>query len=65
LDDKLRITAQLVKVADDSHLWTESYEREMKNIFDLQDDLAKEIICNLKTRLGCKDDDSASFLVML
>lgn len=55
--NKLRITAQLVKVADDSHLWAESYDREMKNIFDLQDNLAKEIVCNLKTRLGCKDDD--------
>jgi TolB-like protein/Tfp pilus assembly protein PilF len=56
-DDRLRITAQLVNVADDSHLWAESYDREIKNIFDLQDNLAKEIVCNLKTRLGCKDDD--------
>jgi adenylate cyclase len=55
--DKLRITAQLVNIADDSHLWADSYDRDMRDVFDLQDNLAKEIVCNLKTRLGCKDRD--------
>jgi adenylate cyclase len=54
--DKLRISAQLIKVADDSHLWAETYDREMKDIFTTQENLTQEIACSLKSRLGCEDD---------
>lgn len=52
--DKLRISTQLIKVADDSHLWAGTFDREKKDIFDLQDNLAQEIACTLKSRLGCE-----------
>ena len=55
--DKLKISAQLIKVADDSHLWADTYDREMKNIFDIQENLAQEIVCNLKPQLGCRSDE--------
>lgn len=54
--DNLKVTAQLVKVADDSHVWAEAYDRGMKNIFEIQEKLAQEIVCKLKPRLGCKRD---------
>lgn len=44
----LRITAQLVNIADGYHLWSERYEREMKDVFDIQDDIARSIVDRLK-----------------
>ena len=55
--NQLRISAQLIKVADDSHLWADTYDREMKDIFDTQENLAQEIACSLKSQLGCKQDN--------
>jgi len=56
-DNQLRISTQLIDVKNDSHLWAETYDRQMKDIFNLQDNIAQEIVCNLKTRLGCKPGD--------
>jgi TolB-like protein len=50
--DRLRITAQLVKVDDGFHLWSETYDRTMADIFDIQDDVAGEITRALKLRLA-------------
>lgn len=41
--NKVRITAQFIKASDGSHLWSESYDRELKDIFQIQDELAKNI----------------------
>ncbi len=41
--NKLRITAQLIKVADGYHLWSETYDRELKNIFAIQDEISQAI----------------------
>ncbi len=49
--ERLRITAQLVKVDDGFHLWSESYDRQMADIFDIQDDVAKAIIRELQIHL--------------
>ncbi len=49
--DKVRITAQLIKVADGFHLWSETYDRQLTDIFAIQDDIAGEILKQLKTRL--------------
>jgi len=56
--NRLKISAQLIKVADDSHLWADTYDRGMKDIFNMQENLAHEIVCNLKPLLGCKDNIS-------
>ena len=48
---RLRITAQLINAADGYHLWSERYDREMADIFDLQDEIARKIIGKLRLRL--------------
>jgi serine/threonine-protein kinase len=50
-DIKLRVTAQLINVADGFHLWSHTYEREMKDVFAVQDDIARAIVNALKGRL--------------
>ena len=42
--DRVRITAQLVDVSDGTHIWSESYDRTMTDIFAIQDDVAAAII---------------------
>jgi tetratricopeptide (TPR) repeat protein len=41
--DRVRITAQLIQVSDQTHLWAENYERDLKDIFALQSDVAERV----------------------
>jgi TolB-like protein len=50
--EQVRVTAQLVRVADGFHLWTDTYDRELKNVFALQDDIAKQVAKQLQAKLG-------------
>ena len=50
--DKLRITAQLVNVADGFHLWSETYDGDMKDILAVQSDVAKRVVQALQVQLG-------------
>ena len=47
----VRITAQLVQVKDGFHLWSDTYDRELTDIFAIQDEIANEILIQLKARL--------------
>lgn len=49
--NELRVTAQLIEVATDSHLWSDSYDRKMENIFAVQDDIATSVANALKVTL--------------
>ncbi|MGH7514720.1 MAG: protein kinase domain-containing protein [Gemmatimonadales bacterium] len=49
--NKLRITTQLVNVADGYQLWSERYDREMADVFAIQDDIAQAIVDRLKVKL--------------
>ena len=49
--DRVRITAQLIDTGSDSHLWTETYDREMKDVFAIQDDIAHSIVKALQVTL--------------
>ena len=49
--DRLRITAQLIDAKTGNHLWSERYDRELKNLFDLQDDITKNVITALQVKL--------------
>jgi TolB-like protein len=49
---RLRIIAQLVAAADGSHLWSEAYDREMADIFTVQDEIAQAISSALQVRLS-------------
>ena len=52
--NRLRITAQLINVEDGYHIWSERYDREMKDVFDIQDDITENIVHALKMVLTPK-----------
>ena len=47
--DRLRITAQLVNVADGYHLWSQTYDRELANVFEIQEEIAQAIVDALRS----------------
>src|SRR6266536_1970899 len=49
--EKLRITAQLINVADGYHLWSSTYERELRDVFAMQDEIARAIVGALRVKL--------------
>ena len=49
--EHLRITAQLINVADDFHLWSETYDRQLTDIFEVQDEIASAVVDALKLKL--------------
>jgi len=49
--NQLRITAQLIEVEADTHLWSDTYDRELKNVFAIQDEIAAAVVDALKITL--------------
>ncbi|MBS1787829.1 MAG: protein kinase [Acidobacteria bacterium] len=49
--NRLRITAQLINISDGYHLWSERYDRQMEDIFDIQDEISLAIVDALKVKL--------------
>src|SRR5713101_8231463 len=49
--NRLRITVQLINAAEGYHLWSERYDREMKDIFDVQDEITLAVVAALKIKL--------------
>ncbi len=49
--NRMRISVQLVKVADGYHLWSETYDRTLEDIFAVQDDIAQAVVKELRTTL--------------
>lgn len=49
---QVRITAQLVRVVDGFHIWSETYDRKLESVFSLQDEIAQRISAALKLSLG-------------
>ena len=54
-DNRVRITAQLIKVADESHLFSDIYDRELKDVFAIQDEISMAIVKALKVKLLGKE----------
>ena len=52
--NQLRITAQLIEAHSETHLWSETYDRELENIFAIQDEISAAIVAALKERLDLK-----------
>ena len=50
-DNRIRITTQLISVADGYHLWSEQYDRELKDVFVIQEEIAQSITQALKIEL--------------
>ena len=49
--DQLRITAKLIRAAEGYHLWSETYDRKLDDIFKIQDEIAGEVVKQLKVTL--------------
>jgi TolB-like protein/Tfp pilus assembly protein PilF len=49
--ERLRITAQLINVEDGYHLWSGQFDRDMKDIFDIQEEISLTIVDHLKLKL--------------
>jgi len=50
-EDRVRITAQLIDALTGHHLWAESYDRELKDIFAIQDEITKKVVTALEVKL--------------
>jgi adenylate cyclase len=50
--DRLRVTAQLIDALSGHHIWSEVYNREMKDLFDMQDEITKKIVVSIGVEMG-------------
>ena len=50
-DQRVRINAQLIDAKDGTHLWADRYDRDLTDIFSMQDEITKTIVAQLKVRL--------------
>jgi TolB-like protein/cytochrome c-type biogenesis protein CcmH/NrfG len=57
--NRVRIAVQLVKVADGFHLWSETYDRTLDDIFAVQDDIAQSVVKELRAALLGEEPDSS------
>ena len=57
--NRVRITAQLIDAVNDRHLWSETYDRELTDIFAIQDEIANAIVAALRGTLGTADAERA------
>jgi TolB-like protein/Tfp pilus assembly protein PilF len=68
--NRLRISAKLVRAADGSELWSETYDRQMEDIFAMQDEIAGAVVGELKLKLlgsaaGAKTADPEAYALVL
>ena len=54
--NRIRVTAQLITAADGSHLWSERYDRQLEDIFAVQDEISDAIVAAMKLKLVPKSD---------
>ncbi len=54
----VRIGAQLVNTADGYHIWSERYDRELKDVFEIQDEIARNIVERLKVKLTAAQNEA-------
>jgi serine/threonine-protein kinase len=55
---RVRITAQLINAADGYHVWSERYDRDVEDVFEIQDEIARTIVDRLKVKLGSAEYDA-------
>lgn len=54
-ENRVRITAQLIEAASDRHLWAKSYERDLRDVLALQDEVARDIAEEISVKLTAKE----------
>lgn len=57
MGNRVRITAQLIDSHDDKHLWSETYDRHLSDIFRIQDEIATAVVDALRDELGIGEDE--------
>jgi TolB-like protein/Tfp pilus assembly protein PilF len=55
---RVRITARLINATDGYHIWSERYDREMQDVFEIQDEIARAIVERLKVKLTTEQDEA-------
>ena len=55
-NNRIRVTAQLIDANDDRHLWSETYDRQLSDIFRIQDEIANSILYALRDELGMAEE---------
>ena len=53
--NRVRITAELVEIADGSQLWSERYDRELEDVFEVQDEISESIVKALQITLSPRE----------
>ncbi|NNE06700.1 MAG: tetratricopeptide repeat protein [Xanthomonadales bacterium] len=56
--DQVRITAQLIEARSDTHLWSETYQRELKDVFAIQDEISSAIVAALQATINLNVDQA-------
>jgi serine/threonine protein kinase len=54
-ENRIRVTAQLISTKDDFHVWSEDYDRELEDVFEVQDDVSQAIASNLLSTLSIQE----------
>ena len=54
-NDKVRITAQLIDVRNDQHVWAEHYDRDLADVFAIQNEVAENIAAQLKANISLSE----------
>jgi TolB-like protein/cytochrome c-type biogenesis protein CcmH/NrfG len=54
-DNRLRITAQLIKVADGFNLWSQTFDRKLEDVFAVQEEIARQVVAALRVNLLASD----------
>jgi TolB-like protein/Tfp pilus assembly protein PilF len=49
--NRIRITAQLIEVETDAHLWSDTWDRDLDDVFEIQDEIAKKVVDELRVQL--------------
>jgi TolB-like protein/Flp pilus assembly protein TadD len=58
--NRLRVSTQLVRATDGEHLWSETYDRELRDVFKVQDQIAESVVTALKLKLSPGQESSPS-----
>jgi serine/threonine-protein kinase len=58
MGQRVRISAQLINARDGYHIWSERYDREIEDVFEIQDEIARTIVNRLKVRLTAAQDQA-------
>jgi serine/threonine-protein kinase len=58
MGQRVRISAQLVNAHDGYHIWSEQYDREIEDVFEIQDEIARNIVDRLKVKLTAAQNEA-------